>query len=180
MPAHPKPINLLPGDELDKAPLGKFLKWALTYGRYIVVITELIVLLAFLSRFKLDRDLSDLSENITRKKNIIKASSQFEEKVRRLQIQLEAVDTIEKEARHIEEDVRMMAQVMPSEAQISSIKINAGNITVNGSTGSEPGLATIMESLRKNPKVKNVTVGKINKDGANGVLSFSLTIDLWL
>jgi hypothetical protein len=62
-----KEINLLPKEEFEKKPLGKFLVWALSIGRYIVIFTELIVILAFLSRFKLDRDLADLNQSVREK-----------------------------------------------------------------------------------------------------------------
>ena len=53
-------IELLPKEEWEKTSFGKFIKWTLNVGRYIVIATELIVILAFVSRFKLDRDLTDL------------------------------------------------------------------------------------------------------------------------
>jgi hypothetical protein len=49
-----KTINFLPEDELEKSPIGRFLKWALKAGRYIIVLTELIVVVVFISRFRLD------------------------------------------------------------------------------------------------------------------------------
>jgi hypothetical protein len=65
-------INLLPREEFEKKPIGKFLTWALSIGRYIIIFTELIVILAFLSRFKLDRDLSDLNQSIREKQAVIR------------------------------------------------------------------------------------------------------------
>ena len=59
-----KDINLLPREEFEQKTVGRFLIWALTVGRWIVIVTELIVITAFLSRFKLDRDLANLYEKI--------------------------------------------------------------------------------------------------------------------
>ena len=64
-------VNLLTQDDFSSSPIGKVFLWALSVGRYIVVITELIVILSFLSRFKLDRDLTDVNEAIEKQKAII-------------------------------------------------------------------------------------------------------------
>ena len=60
-------INLLSKKDLEEKALGRFLKWSLSFGRYIIVGTEIIVLIAFFSRFKLDRQLTDLHEAINQK-----------------------------------------------------------------------------------------------------------------
>ena len=57
---HPVPINLLPKTEFELSFWGRFIKWALSTGRYIIILTELVVIIAFMSRFKLDRDASDV------------------------------------------------------------------------------------------------------------------------
>ena len=78
MAAQNKDIELLPKEEWEKTSLGKFIKWVLTVGRYIVIFTELIVISAFISRFKLDRDLSKIYEDIEKKQSLVVASSDFE------------------------------------------------------------------------------------------------------
>ena len=53
-------LNLLHTQGLpEKLPV-KFLKWLVNYGRYIVVLVEIIVLVAFVARFKLDADLAEI------------------------------------------------------------------------------------------------------------------------
>ena len=46
-------VNLLPSDRFEFSKAGKFLDWALTTGRYLVVLTELIVTMAFYPDFGL-------------------------------------------------------------------------------------------------------------------------------
>ena len=89
MPA--KTINLLIHTDFDKTFLGKFLRWSLTYGRYIIICTEIIVLLAFIYRFSLDRKITDLNDEIEQKSAIIAANSNFEEQFRNLQFRTEQI-----------------------------------------------------------------------------------------
>ncbi len=172
-------INLLPTDEIEKAPLGKFLKWALTYGRYIVVITELIVLLAFLSRFKLDRDITDLSEEIMRKKNIIVNAEPFENKVRQLQNRLEKISLAVDATNHPDRMFSYLTTILPQETVLDSVTISGSQAILTGKTPSETGLSTLVSNLRKNKDVTSIAVDKIVRD-EGGVVSFSLTLNLWL
>ena len=75
-------VNLLAGDELDTSPQGKFVRWALTWGRRIVVLTELVVILAFISRFWLDTTVASLNDKIEQKRAVVSSFSDFEDKYR--------------------------------------------------------------------------------------------------
>ena len=63
MPAAHPTINLLGQDTSANSPWNRIMDWISTYGRYIMITTELIVLIAFASRFSLDRKLTDLKED---------------------------------------------------------------------------------------------------------------------
>ena len=89
MPAND--INLLPKKDFDRNLLGRFLRWSLTYGRYIIVCTEIIVLLAFIYRFSLDRQITDLNENVDQKAAIVEANLTFEHSFRNLQLRTERI-----------------------------------------------------------------------------------------
>ena len=61
---HHLSINLLPQDPFYETPIGRVMAWASTVGRYLVIFTEVVVIFSFASRFKLDRDLTDLNATI--------------------------------------------------------------------------------------------------------------------
>lgn len=75
-------FNLLKPTRRPLSPVEKVYNWALSFGRYLVIATELVVLIAFGARFKLDYDISDLTENIEDKSEVIAASKAEEEKFR--------------------------------------------------------------------------------------------------
>ena len=62
MPARKITINLLGERKVGETPVERLLLWITTYGRYIMIGTEIVVLLAFISRFSLDRKITDLRE----------------------------------------------------------------------------------------------------------------------
>src|SRR3972149_8842018 len=88
MPAKQIRINLLGSSDLEHTPWGRLVSWATTYGRYIMITTEIVVLLAFISRFSLDRKNTDLTEELTQKQAIIQANLEFERDIKSLQINL--------------------------------------------------------------------------------------------
>ena len=87
--AHKKSgINLLikPQEELSIST--QFLNWALTYGRYIIIIIQIIVLSVFFMRFKVDRDRTDLKEAVTQKRALIESIGEMETEIKRVQKRL--------------------------------------------------------------------------------------------
>ncbi len=77
MPAQPVSVNLLDQPEFTSSSIARLINWTITYGRYIMIGTEVIVLVAFISRFSLDRKLTDLREEIAQKQIILEANADF-------------------------------------------------------------------------------------------------------
>ena len=83
-----KRINLLPQEEFEASVLGRILRWAMGTFRIIVIITEMIVMGAFLSRFWLDAQNSDLNDQIKISSAQISSQASFEKKFRDVQTKL--------------------------------------------------------------------------------------------
>lgn len=168
-------VNLLPEDNLEQRPGGKFLKWSLSWGKKIVVLTELVVVLAFLSRFKLDSDVASLSEEIDRRKTIILASQNFENDFRRLQEKVKkakATSSIPSLV-HVYDTVQLL---IPSEVAIDQISITERQVNLEGK-GDDPNLSTMVAAFKSSPNFADVTLDKVTKQGENTEIEFSLTAD---
>src|SRR5438128_12279204 len=79
-------INLLKSSKNDT--LEQIINWALTVGRALVIVVELIALGAFLYRFTLDRQLIDLHTTIKQKQAIVAYLKDSEATYRNLQDRL--------------------------------------------------------------------------------------------
>ena len=75
---HKRSINLLPRDAFESSTLGVILAWALVFGKWAVILTQLVVMGAFLYRFSLDRNLTDLRKSIASNASVIKSYEQVE------------------------------------------------------------------------------------------------------
>lgn len=158
-----KDINLLPKEEFEKKPLGKFLIWALSAGRWIVIAVELIVILAFLSRFKLDRDIAALHESIRKKQAIITSMASFEQDFLSLQERLLTIDKIQKTQLGASKIIDAVSAVTPPEVILSSFSLEGGVVSLKGAALSEIGLKSFLKGLTASPLFNEVSVSNISK-----------------
>ncbi|MBI1869435.1 hypothetical protein HYS11_00505, partial [Candidatus Gottesmanbacteria bacterium] len=114
-------INLLPGGKDGKRYGGKFLQWALTYGRYIIIFTELIVLIAFFSRFKFDQELSDLHEIIQQKQAVISSVAEFETEVHLLQARIAQIKTIDRNHELYPKTLHLLDDLLPDDVVLKRL-----------------------------------------------------------
>lgn len=84
---HKKSINLIIADR-DTSVSGQVLSWALTYGRYIIIVIQIVVLSVFFLRFKLDRDHTDLKEAVSQKQALVQSVADVEAEIRAVQKKL--------------------------------------------------------------------------------------------
>lgn len=178
--AAPKTISLLPQEGFEYTTLGKSVHWALTAGRIIVIITELIVVSAFLSRFWLDRTLTNLNEKINQKTAIIRASQPFEQEFRTTQTKLARFAQITKESNFGNLTNQIFAS-LPAEVVLSQITIDGEVANVSGIALSEGGLGEFSRNLEAqkigNVSLGNVSLGKREESAIQGI-RFTIKITL--
>lgn len=173
-------IELLPQEEWEKTSFGKILNWSLTVGRWIVIVTELVVIIAFLSRFKLDRDLTDLNEKIKQQQSIITASSAFEKEFRLLQQRVKTIENIRSSQLASDMVLNELATLTPVDVTFSNIRVDKNQVSLKASASSEAGLATLVNNLKKSSRFGKVTITKLGlaQEGEIG-LSFEIKT-IWL
>jgi len=155
-------INFVGGDELLEKPGGKIVRWALSTGKAVIVLTELIVVVSFISRFKLDSDIADLNEQIKRKQTIITASSEFESRFKSFSARITAVsstlNTLDPET--ILVDAKAL---IPTGVTVSNLSISGSTLSVDGTSGGEQSLAVLSANFKNSPKFTGVTLEKVTK-----------------
>jgi len=170
-------IELLPQEEWEKTSLGKFLKWILTAGRYIVIVTELVVISAFLSRFKLDRDLTNLHEEIEEKQARVQAMGDFEKEFRFLQKRIEVIQEIDGVRKVTTGLIENLVPLLPIDVSLSDFTVSGKEISLTATAFSEEGLATFLGNLKKSPQfnrlnLTHVSMGTEKETGIQFKISF--------
>lgn len=170
-------INLVPQDPFFDTFLGKTLRWAVSVGRYIVMFTELIVIISFATRFSLDRQVTDLNQAISQKENVIRSYGDLEERVRATQAKIDQYQQFDQQ-KNIVDIFPALSAITPSDVQLSELTIRPTNVTLGGSTLSQASLNLLINNIQLSNSFYNVTVDRIEtSEDQTGLLLFRITAD---
>jgi len=170
-----RPINLLPQEEFDTSIIGRVLKWAMGTFRIIVIVTEMIVMAAFLSRFWLDAKNSDLNDAIKVKSAQITAQADFEKQFRNVQSKLNIFKSLAQLPKPSDKAV-LVTSKLPQDVILSTITVQESSLQVKGSSGSEIGIAQFISNLKTEKTFKSVELGQINSSEDSSVNIFTIKI----
>jgi Tfp pilus assembly protein PilN len=181
MPAK-KEVSLLPSEDNANSFWPRFTKWITTVGRVVIIFTELIVILAFLSRFWLDRKNSDLSESIRQQKAIIGSTLDFEADYNSLQQRLKFITDFYRQQPDYLSALNSSLSSLPEGIYFQNFSLNYDEISSRLSskielyTYQEDSLVSFINNLRLNPDIDSVNVQKIEKKTKDS--KYYLNIDL--
>ena len=165
-------INLIKNRQV---PLfDKFMNWALTAGRLIVIITEVVAVAAFVYRFSLDERLIDLHSAIKQKQALISLLKSDENKYRNLQDRIALASTLSEKNAKTNKVVLNIIALIPSGVKISSLTFNQDKITINANINSVEALTDFINILKNYPDVKSVSIDNIENKPFAG-LSVTVT-----
>lgn len=173
-----KEINLLPVDKFAESYIGKTLTWLLTTFRFLVIIVEIIVMGAFLSRFWLDAKNSDLNDEIKQKQAVIAASKDFEDEYNNLKQKLVVYTAATKGQEEINSYLQKIPTYTPSTISLTNITTSPSLITLSGNAPSEQFVAQLIANLSQDSGFDNVSLSSIQTDEDTGNLKFKVSISL--
>lgn len=162
-------VNLLPKSEFDLSFWGRFLKWALTTGRYIIILTELIVIMAFLSRFKLDRDLADLNESIAGKVAVLEAMAATEANFRSVQTRLQVAGEMIEAQMGARELLEGIATKVPSEMRLTNLLLEPQGALVAAQALTEKELGEFLIRMTADQRFSSLDLTDVSADPQQGV-----------
>jgi len=170
-------INLLPKDPFFESVVGRSLRWALSAGRYIVIFTELVVIVSFVTRFSLDRQLTDVNSDISQKELIIQSYGELETNFRVAQAKIAKIKSLDQES-NITEVFPYISEITPEGIQLSKLLITPTGISAEGSTFSQTAFNMFVSNLELSPHFLNVSIDKVEsqEDDEAGFV-FSLRAD---
>lgn len=153
-------INLLPKDPFFETAIGKVLRWALSIGRYIVIFTELVVIISFVTRFNLDRQVTDLNDEINQKSVLIESFGDLEDQVRETQIKIEQYEQVA-QTTNIAEVFPELSLVTPRDVRLDELVVRADSVTLSGTTLSQNSLTLLINNIQLAEEFRNVRVNRI-------------------
>ena len=168
-------INLLPKDEFESSTLGKFVKWAVSVGRWIVVFTEFIVICAFLSRFYFDTQLANLFDDLEQKQAMVKSATSFEQNFREVQKRTQIVKTILAEEEKPSELFLDINRLTPLDIFLTEMSFTEKGLTMGGYALSENGLNVFLNNLSLLSKLSEVSLNNISLNNEISGINFNIS-----
>ena len=170
-------INLLPQEEFAQTTMGRALLWAMSSFRIIVIVTEMVVMLAFLSRFWLDARNVDLNDAIKQKSAIITATKDFENEFKDTQKRLKIFTELTQDKDSVSSFLASVVSYLPGDTSIISFAYNQKSIQVKASALTEISVAQFMTNLESSGSFEKVTLASLDSGQENDpFLTFSINL----
>lgn len=153
----------------------RFINWALSIGRLIVIFVELVALLAFGYRFILDRELIDLHTKIKMEAKQISFQKEDEEAYRNLQSRLKvATDYISGSSKKVKifNDVLGLA---PQGMSFNDFSLSESGLSINATVESVSALSLFVNNLKKYPAIDSVSIDRIGNKPTSAIIVVSIT-----
>lgn len=167
MPNNLPSINLVKNREIPL--VDKFMNWALTIGRLIVIITEVVAVTAFVYRFSLDEKLVELHSAIKQKQNIISVLKSDENKYRNLQDRIALASTFSEKATQSNQAINNIASLIRSNVKINDLILNKDRENIRIDVTSASALASFIDSLKSYPYIKSISIDNIESKPTVGL-----------
>lgn len=167
-------INLLPQDEFERSLLGRILRWSLTAGKSIVIMTEFVVIMAFLSRFWLDRQVNDLNEVLIQKQAVVESYAEVENRMRAIQERVDLVSEIEENTLNAREALGRLISNTPVDVTYESIDLSKMTLSLTGLAGTEAGFSSLLNGIRESGDWSQVSLGDVEFNQRRGGVIFTI------
>lgn len=177
-----KEISLLPESENPRSFGARFFKWITTTGRVVIIFTELVVIIVFVSRFWLDRKNSDLSEISRQKKAVLESMLPFENEFTQLQKKLNFIKDFYTNQPEYDKQINTLVSSTPQDLFFEKLAITKDDklklMTINTTliAYKEESIVSFITNLMLNPEIYQVNVNKIEKKDKENQYTITLTL----
>jgi hypothetical protein len=155
-----------------------FLKWALTTGRFLIILTQTIALAAFVYRFSLDREIIDLADSIKQNQAIVGLYKNEEAKYQNLHERLVFADTLVTPQANKTVLLKEFVRIAQGKVIFNAIDIGETSVTVEAAASSTGALSSFLAEIKKLNEIKSVSVNSVENKATNGVILIGITAEL--
>ncbi len=169
-------INLLPqsGDSF----ITQFFNWALTIGRLLIIITEMVALGTFIYRFSLDMQIVDLHDKIKAESFIVANFKDAETTFRDIQDRLTTVKrytAVGGTTTGIFTDITKMGQ---GKVTFKDLTVNTQNAKIEVAAPTTTTLSAFVDALKTYPSIASVAIDKVQNNTTSAQIIVTITATL--
>ncbi len=160
-------INLI--GEKKRDLFETFVFFFLNYLRYILVITQLVVIGVLFYRFSIDQSIIDLKESVDQKREIIKTVSPLLAEVKKVDSQITEIKNVVNQQGSQRRMFDYVLSQFPASATLTQFLLDPTKLTLIGSSTSSKDIQLFYNKLKKDSKFASVDFSTIKKT-ENGYL----------
>jgi Tfp pilus assembly protein PilN len=177
-----KELSLLPDSENPNSFSARVIKWLTTVGRWVIVFTELVVVSAFISRFWLDRQNSDLSETLRQQQAILESTQSFESEFKSFQQRLDFIADFYQNDPQYDQKITALINSTPKDLVYQTLSIKKDEDSKNVSAVAsliafnETSIITFINNLTLNPNIETIKINQIEKKQQENNYSINISV----
>lgn len=163
-------INLMQKKEINL--IDRLTFFGLNYLRYIIVITQLIVIGVFFYRFQIDQRIIDLKEKVEQKKEIVKIVLPLLNEAAKIDKKTQIIENTLAEQKKFDEMFDYFISAFPESIILTNLELKGENLKIMGDASNPQHLQSFYSLLKKEHRFKSVNLQSIKKTdvGYNFVL----------
>lgn len=154
-------INLMPQEE-SGGTWGATVEWVLGVGRYLIIGTQIIALIAFGLSLKLTIDKSTLATSIENAKSIIESKSEFEQEFREIQGKIVNIDSLRSQQFKSNALLKEFNSLLPKGINLTSLNISDSALSFSGEFPTAAQLHTLINSFNSSEKIVSLEISELN------------------
>jgi hypothetical protein len=176
MPEKEASINLLP--QKNHGFIAQFLDWALTIGRLLIILTEMVALGTFVFRFALDAQLVDLHDKIKGESFILVNFQDGETTFRDIQARLAAAKQYTAVANTTGNTFNDILKMGQGKITFDDLTVSTQTVTISLQAPTGALITQFVNALKSYPQITSVVVDKVDSDPTDAAITISLTATL--
>ncbi|OGM03068.1 hypothetical protein A2115_02330 [Candidatus Woesebacteria bacterium GWA1_41_8] len=172
-------INLIPQKGFETTEGGRILLWLLSSFRIVVIVTEIVVMIAFLVRFGLYSQNTSLTSEVKQKQDYISSEASFEKDFRAIQTKLKIFTTIANTNNFMSNYLANISSHIPNDIVLKSVTYDQKKLSITATSPSEVSIAQFLANLQSVSELNSAAIEEIAPDVANiSLLSFVISVPL--
>lgn len=166
-------INLFP--QKEKSLLDKIIYFSFNYLRYILVITQIVVIGVFFYRFKVDQEIVDLKDAFSQKQEIMAVSEPLIKEAAAVERKTSFVSTIVSGQQQLKESLVYLFSIFPKKLSLNRLSVSEnGDYLLSGTTNDPNAVKLFFKRLNDDKLFTNVLLNHLTKEQFNFSFSFTL------
>ena len=137
------------------------------YLRYILVITQIIIIFVFFNKIKYDQEIIDYQETISQQKEIINIAKPLTKEYLLIKKKVDKIEFLTHQQELIIDQITYLLSIFPKGIILSNMKYKEGSLIIIGNTNDPLLIKAFYFKLKKDNIFQNVVLKNIEKKAFN-------------